>query len=903
MISNRLAGVLGFSTQHLLLAVWGWVCILVAIALPVKLVGGLWFTFYLTPAIVVLLCIPLPLFLLFCLVSVGAGLFISGGSEQAFFGEAVVSFFLLMFMAAWRKLRGRLDGAIATIVFLLFVGMPVLAITFFYAFDQSFLHSGLLAVRYAVNTLVAVLLVKMFMAVVVLSPPQLFPNLKATSGIKASMSYVIEMLIGITLTLTMLLFLGINWNSSVNVHKDLQNNAADIHLKGIISSAERSVIRRLENLSEQIISMQPESIASDTFTSSDDLFESLINDVGFASRSSTGEIIASSGFSADGLNDAFNYIKAQEASRKLIKLSVRYVDDELRSAYALRDRKSGETLIVAFMDLSDILEFTYRPELNIYSLTHEQPVGRLKAFGLSQGDLVESERNPYAIFNRSFDPNPQLNNSKGQPYMVDPHLYDPIMDDNTLIAITASPEIVKQFTPSLYGIGSIAIVLNYAADFYPFIETAIILSVMGFILLFVLILLFRMFITRWLQPLQALIRVIDSWTTSGGRVDESIRMLSDTSTRGMQPLTEIVDLQQGFRSLVEDVRRSEGRLSTIASNYDDLLRALPMGVLAIDSASNVRFMNAAFSEITEQRQEAIALIQAKAETLLEMNSAVEEWELLFGDHTPKNLLLAVSPRVDESGQTSGFWVIATDLTSQKASAAQLLQASKLATLGEMSTGMAHELNQPLNVISLVTSNLRVLMKKGKMTEEGALTKYQRIDDAVHRAANIIDHMRAYGRIAGESFVALTVGSIAKESCSMLQEQLSLMNIKLVNQVPIPGPSITGNAIQLEQVFINLIGNARDAIAESSGSGEIALSLEVSNDRVLIRVRDNGGGIPQHVLPRIFEPFFTTKPVGKGTGLGGSISYGIIRDMQGEIWAENVTGGAQITISLPLAGAQ
>ena len=130
-----------------------------------------------------------------------------------------------------------------------------------------------------------------------------------------------------------------------------------------------------------------------------------------------------------------------------------------------------------------------------------------------------------------------------------------------------------------------------------------------------------------------------------------------------------------------------------------------------------------------------------------------------------------------------------------------------------------------------------------------------------------------------------------------------MHIKLVNQVPLPGPSSTGNAIQLEQVFINLIGNARDAIAESSGSGEIALSLEVSNDRVLIRVRDNGGGIPQHVLPRIFEPFFTTKPVGKGTGLGGSISYGIIRDMQGEIWAENVTGGAQITISLPLAGAQ
>ncbi|CAI8357699.1 MAG: Sensor kinase CckA [Halieaceae bacterium] len=111
--------------------------------------------------------------------------------------------------------------------------------------------------------------------------------------------------------------------------------------------------------------------------------------------------------------------------------------------------------------------------------------------------------------------------------------------------------------------------------------------------------------------------------------------------------------------------------------------------------------------------------------------------------------------------------------------------------------------------------------------------------------------------------------------------------------------VMGNTIQFEQVMINMMNNARDAITERSTTGAITLTQTVSDGFVTIAIEDTGGGIPHEVLPHIFEPFFTTKPVGKGTGLGGSISYGIIQDMQGDIWAENTKDGAKISIRLPV----
>ena len=141
-------------------------------------------------------------------------------------------------------------------------------------------------------------------------------------------------------------------------------------------------------------------------------------------------------------------------------------------------------------------------------------------------------------------------------------------------------------------------------------------------------------------------------------------------------------------------------------------------------------------------------------------------------------------------------------------------------------------------------------------------------------------MRSYGRLAGSELSTLAINDIINDVCDLLSEQLKLANISLTNNAVKHQGTVKGNAIQLEQVLINIINNAKDAIRDSGTQGEVTIASEVSGRRILIRVTDNGGGIPEDVLPRIFEPFYTTKAVGKGTGLGGSISYGIVREMQG-----------------------
>ena len=240
----------------------------------------------------------------------------------------------------------------------------------------------------------------------------------------------------------------------------------------------------------------------------------------------------------------------------------------------------------------------------------------------------------------------------------------------------------------------------------------------------------------------------------------------------------------------------------------------------------------------------------------------------------------------------------TDLTKQKEIDSQLLQTSKLAMLGEMSTGMAHELNQPLNIIKLAANNMTSSITKGRAKDESMINRLQRIDSAVDRAATIIDHMRAFGRVAGENFEPFNLSSSIASASNLVSEPMKANGISLTVDLR-PQARVLGNTIQFEQVLINMINNARDAILSTGSTGRIDIGQIVDAETVTVTIEDTGCGIPVDALPHIFEPFFTTKPVGKGTGLGGSISYGIIQDMQGSIWAENIAGGARISIRLPL----
>ncbi len=229
---------------------------------------------------------------------------------------------------------------------------------------------------------------------------------------------------------------------------------------------------------------------------------------------------------------------------------------------------------------------------------------------------------------------------------------------------------------------------------------------------------------------------------------------------------------------------------------------------------------------------------------------------------------------------------------------QLVQAGKLATLGELTTGVAHELNNPLNNIGLFVGNVIDLIELGKADPQSMLHELHSAMQQVHKATEIISHLRTFGRVAPVSREAVVISRVIQNALSLMREQLRLRQIKVELQIPPEDVVVIGNAIQLEQVFINLLTNARDALAEVADK-VITITCTLQPDMVDLTVSDTGPGIPEGLEKRIFDPFFTTKEVGKGTGLGLSITYGIIKDHQGTITVENRPGkGALFLIQLP-----
>ncbi|HLH63671.1 MAG TPA: ATP-binding protein [Ktedonobacteraceae bacterium] len=232
---------------------------------------------------------------------------------------------------------------------------------------------------------------------------------------------------------------------------------------------------------------------------------------------------------------------------------------------------------------------------------------------------------------------------------------------------------------------------------------------------------------------------------------------------------------------------------------------------------------------------------------------------------------------------------------------QLVQAGKLATLGELTTGVAHELNNPLNNIGLFIGNAIDLIELGMAdtNPEQILQELHSAMQQVRKATEIISHLRTFGRAASFSHEPVDITQVIQRSISLMQEQLRLRQIEVRLHFPEEGIVVIGNAIQLEQVFINLLTNARDAMVDAPYK-TIIITCRAQADSVEIRFRDTGPGIPPGLEQRIFDPFFTTKEVGTGTGLGLSITYGIIKEHQGTIIVQNhEEGGALFSIQLPL----
>ena len=241
---------------------------------------------------------------------------------------------------------------------------------------------------------------------------------------------------------------------------------------------------------------------------------------------------------------------------------------------------------------------------------------------------------------------------------------------------------------------------------------------------------------------------------------------------------------------------------------------------------------------------------------------------------------------------------------------KVAQVSRLATLGEMSVGVAHELNQPLNTIRMAAENVLLSRRSNPDDAEFIEGKLQLISDQAANMGELIQRMCVVGRAGGER-VLIDARESVRDALSLLANKCEDDGIDLIVELPDVEASVLGQRNELAQVVINLLGNARDAILEcragskttdAEARGRIEVRLRSNSDRVVIEVADDGGGIAPGVSDRVFDPFFTTKEVTKGTGLGLSISFGIVNAMGGRLWARNGEAGAVFTVDLPRAEA-
>ena len=262
-----------------------------------------------------------------------------------------------------------------------------------------------------------------------------------------------------------------------------------------------------------------------------------------------------------------------------------------------------------------------------------------------------------------------------------------------------------------------------------------------------------------------------------------------------------------------------------------------------------------------------------------------------------------SPQPDGSFLITGF---AQDVTLEKEQAAQLDQAHRMLSLGELASGLGHELGQPLMAISMAAENGRFALQQDPARIEMAQQKFDRILRMAERAGNIITSMRTVGHTESGTTAWLNLADLVDDTIGVMKDRLQREAIHVHVSVPADLPKVRVAPTLFQQVLINLLANACDAYERADapqGVGKtVRIDGQAGNGGVSLRIEDQAGGVPPEVIDHIFDPFFTTKGPDKGTGLGLSICYGIIRQAGGTLSVHNTDGGAAFEILLPASEA-
>jgi PAS domain S-box-containing protein len=382
---------------------------------------------------------------------------------------------------------------------------------------------------------------------------------------------------------------------------------------------------------------------------------------------------------------------------------------------------------------------------------------------------------------------------------------------------------------------------------------------------------------------------------------------------------------KGFVEIVRDITRRralEKELRGTKEFLENIMESSADGIVTTDLKGKITYMNRAMEEMLGYRKPEhlgkhistlyVRGIQEARDimNLLMVDEKINNYEMAVKSITGEVLTILTSNSLlrDEAGQVIGTAGIFKNITEQKRLEAKLketqfhlVEASKMRALGELVAGVAHELNNPLMASQTIFHVILHNLHKECPNQE-RLEIIGRCNDRIEK---IVNHLREFSRQTESDFQALNINLPIENALMLTGQQLLNHHITITKKLSEDLPKIAGDSNQLEQVFLNLISNARDAMETVSGPKELTIHSYLSNEHpspmVAVSFQDTGEGIPEEILSKVLEPFFSTKQVGRGTGLGLSLCFGIVEAHGGRIGITSQVGvGTEVRILLPVA---
>jgi two-component system NtrC family sensor kinase len=371
-----------------------------------------------------------------------------------------------------------------------------------------------------------------------------------------------------------------------------------------------------------------------------------------------------------------------------------------------------------------------------------------------------------------------------------------------------------------------------------------------------------------------------------------------------------------YRGVLLDITEIKHVQSQLLREHDfntQILNHTQSLIAVVDTAGLVSYANRKCCEVSTGPGGENVLVGSRLETIVaeshrhQLRQALQsvmqgrpvnnlELPLVRGRNVIGKFSVNLSPMRNSAGEVNSIVVVMTDITDVATLQAKLMHAEKMAAVGQLVSGVAHEVNNPLTAI-LGFADL--LMENPELTDE-VKSDLQIIVQEAQRTREIVQNLLSFARQTPPEKHTVDINQVLRRTISLRSYDLGSHGIVLEEAFDPQLPGIIGDAHQLQQVFLNILNNACDAVQETGRRGRIVVATELIGNSVEIRFQDNGTGIKQ--ADRIFDPFYTTKEVGKGTGLGLSICYGIVREHSGDIVCFNNPDvqGATFCIRIPLA---